>query len=353
MGMHVMREQKRMIHYDCLRILAAFSVVMLHSSAQFWYTLPIHSKDWVIANAYDALFRFGVPIFVMLSGALFLGRELDIRRLYTHNILRLVVLYFLWSAIYGIYDCLIYRQTDYKEILKELLNGRYHLWYLPMLIGIYMMLPILNNWVKHAEKRNVEYFLALFLVLKIGITTVTAFSDAYPVRYLVGFFDLSELDMACSYIGYFVLGYYVSHFGLPKRMVRWLYLSVIPAAICNVVLDTFLAFRRQEPQGTLYDSFGFFTLIIVLALFVFFTEKAGRIQVGSKCSRLIEEGSKATLGIYLMHVGALEVLEAKGLHTMTMPIALGIPVMSLLVVCACGILAAGLRRIPVIGRFIC
>ena len=86
--------QNRNIQYDLLRILAAFSVVMLHSAAQHWYDLPIDSLDWKVVNAYDACFRFGVPIFVMISGAIFLDplRELDMRRLYRHNILRLVVI---------------------------------------------------------------------------------------------------------------------------------------------------------------------------------------------------------------------------------------------------------------------
>ena len=71
--------KERIIHYDLLRIVAAFSVVMLHSTAQYWYTLDIYSSEWIIANTYDAIFRFGVPIFVMMSGALLLnpGYELN------------------------------------------------------------------------------------------------------------------------------------------------------------------------------------------------------------------------------------------------------------------------------------
>ena len=87
--------EKRMLHYDLLRILAAFSVVMLHSASQFWYTLPVTDKDWLIMNSYDSLVRFGVPVFVMISGALFLSddKKTDIKRLYTHNILRLLIIY--------------------------------------------------------------------------------------------------------------------------------------------------------------------------------------------------------------------------------------------------------------------
>lgn len=83
---------------------------MLHSATQFWYDLDVRSTEWVIANSYNAVFRFGVPIFVMISGALFLdnGYKLNLKRLYTRNILRLVILYIVWSCIYGLYDCIGY-----------------------------------------------------------------------------------------------------------------------------------------------------------------------------------------------------------------------------------------------------
>ena len=93
--------QNRNIQYDLLRILAAFSVVMLHSAAQYWYDLPIDGRAWKTVNAYDACFRFGVPIFVMISGAIFLDpkRELDVKRLYRHNMLRLAVIYLLHIGV--------------------------------------------------------------------------------------------------------------------------------------------------------------------------------------------------------------------------------------------------------------
>ena len=87
------KSETRLLHFDILRIIAAFSVVMLHSAAQFWYDLPISDPNWIITNSYNALFRFGVPIFVMISGSLFLNpeREANIRKLFTHNITRILI----------------------------------------------------------------------------------------------------------------------------------------------------------------------------------------------------------------------------------------------------------------------
>ena len=157
--MEAVSQDKRMIHYDLLRIVAAFSVVMLHSAGQKWYVLPVTDREWQIANAWDALFRFGVPIFVMISGAIFLNKDIGIKRLYFHNIFRLLAIYWIWSGLYGIYDC---RKrglgaAEWKEVVKELLGGRYHLWFLPMIVAIYMLVPILRSWVKSAEKSNLQY----------------------------------------------------------------------------------------------------------------------------------------------------------------------------------------------------
>lgn len=348
-------QEKRMIHYDLLRILAAFSVVMLHSAGQKWYVLPVTGREWQIADAWDALFRFGVPIFVMISGAIFLNRDSSIRRLYCHNILRLLVTYWIWSGLYGLYDCRNYdlEAAGWKVVAKEMLTGRYHLWFLPMIVAVYMLLPILRSWVKNAERKNLEYFLMLFLILKIGMSTVSALSASYLVEYATELLDAMEIGMACSYIGYFVYGYYIVRYGIPKKWHRAIYIGVIPCAALNILLDRYLSIRAGEPVGQIYDSYGVFTFVIVTALFLFFTDVMGKVSYSGPAARIIRELSEATLGVYVMHVGLLEILEERGIDTMLLPNIVGIPLMALGCCAACSLLAACLRRIPVLGRYLC
>ncbi len=345
---------KRMVHYDLLRILAAFSVVMLHSSAQFWYSLDINSKEWMIANSYDALFRFGVPVFVMLSGAVFLPkeRELNIKRLYTHNILRVAVSYVFWSALYGLRDSMYFdfTQVGWKEIVKEMIMGRYHLWFLPMIAGIYAILPILRVWVQNAERRNLEYFLTLFFILQILSRTIRA---AVPSVYLEYVLNTLQVDLVCGYVGYFVLGYYVSCVGIPSKYHKIIYWSVFPAAILNVVLGNGLSLRAGTPLGEIYDSFGLFTFCIVLACFLFFTEVVSRVRFSGKAETFITEISRGTMGAYVMHVGLMEVLKPHGIHSMMLPNIVGIPIYAFLCFAFCLAVASILRRVPFVGKYIC
>lgn len=344
----------RRVEIDLLRILACFSVIMLHCAAQFWYTKPVTDADWKIANAYDAVFRFGVPVFVMISGALFLNadKEINVKRLYTHNILRLVIIYVVWSCVYGLFDCRFYpwSELDKGDIFREIFAGRYHLWYLPMIVGIYMLLPILRSWIGHATKKNLQYFLLLFLVFQVGKETVLVLRQTEGMRYLWG---IVSLDMVCGYLGYFVLGYYMVHFGVEAKWHKWIYVSGILSAAANVVLGDYLAQQATVPVGEIYDSFGCFTFLIVVSLFLFFTDPMSKIQYPSWISRMIKEISLATLGIYLLHIGLIEFLEPFGIHSMMFAPAVCIPVFAVFCFFLCFAAAAVLRRLPFIGKYIC
>ena len=73
----------KIIAFDGLRILAAFAVVVLHTVAPLFLDL-YQSYDWNVANVYESLVRWSVPVFFMISGALFLNKRkgLNIGQLY-------------------------------------------------------------------------------------------------------------------------------------------------------------------------------------------------------------------------------------------------------------------------------
>lgn len=345
----------RIIHYDLLRIAACFSVVMLHTSAQLWYDYPINSTTWLICNSWDGLVRFGVPIFVMISGAVFLKgtRPLDVKRLYVHNILRLVVMYILWCLVYALWDCSKFdmRQAGFKAFINEWISGRYHLWFLPMLVGLYVLLPILRSWVEHAEKKNVQYFLGLFVVFQIGRESLRVLFAKSPM--VLSLINTTKVEMVCSYMGYFVLGYYIAQYGIPKKLHKWIYLAGALGCIANVALGNMLSLKAGEARGDVYDSYTFFTFCIAVALFLLFQEKLGERHFRPSVEKCIIGMSADTLGIYLMHVGLLELLKPIEWELFTSMPLVGIPLVAVFCFVICLAVSALLRRIPVVGRYLC
>lgn len=344
---------KRNTSIDLLRILAAFSVVMLHASAQNWYTTPVATTEWFIINTYDALFRFGVPIFVMISGALFLSspKAYDIKHLYQHNILRMFILYLTWSFGYGLYDCfkLGFPYLTFADIFRKMLQGRYHLWFLPMIICLYMLIPILKTWVTHAGEKEIKYFTLLFFLFQVVRTTIRCYVfDTAILNFMDGF----KPDIICSYVGYFVLGYFLYQKGLPKQTAKLLYLAFPFCCLANIILSTALSRKYGVPNGTVYDCYCLFTFLITVTLFHLFANVLRKKEYPAVVTTVISEISADTLGIYMLHIGIMESQLEFILYIKQMPAIYGVPLLAAVCFLLAMLPTMLIRRIPTIGRYL-
>lgn len=351
---------ERRTEIDLLRIAACFSVIMLHCSAQHWYDLSVWDSEWIICNTYDAVFRFGVPVFVMISGALFLNREgeIDLRRLYRKNIFRLVTAYWFWSFLYGLWDCRIWFGNEgviWKDYVMEFLLGRGHLWFIPMLVGIYVILPVLKGWTDHAPRRQIEYFLGLFLVLQIGVCTLEILEIPTMAKIILGFINV---PLVCSYVGYFILGYYMKKYPLSARCQKWLYVLGGMGILGAIAVSTLVSVHRGTANAAAYDSFSLFTLLVSAALFLLFQERVSMKKWGNISQKLIRELSMNSFGVYLAHFGIMEALQTVGIDSMGvfqrhMSHIWGIPLLAVLCFVISNFIAAVCRRIPLVGKYIC
>ncbi|MBR4445084.1 MAG: acyltransferase family protein [Solobacterium sp.] len=107
-----------MFSFDVLRVAATIAVILLHVSAQNWHSTDIHSFEWCVFTIYDGLVRWGVPIFTMISGAIFLNRDIPIKKIYTKHILRIITAFIFWSAIYALVN--LKNGPGFKETLNFL-----------------------------------------------------------------------------------------------------------------------------------------------------------------------------------------------------------------------------------------
>ena len=142
------KNQERELWIEALRIIACFSVVLLHVSAIGVQNLDIYSREWPIYVMFNSISRIGVCCFVMISGALFLGKSRgeNIGEIYKKYIFRIAILILVWSVMFFVFRLLKgdFDIISLKTIIIELINGYYHLWYLWMIIGLYAITPILK-----------------------------------------------------------------------------------------------------------------------------------------------------------------------------------------------------------------
>ena len=93
----------RIPYIDALRVWASVAVNAIHVCAQNWYVTDPLSWEWQVLNAFDSAVRWPVPVFIMISGVLFLDgeKQVSIERLYGKTIPRIIALILFWSSAYA------------------------------------------------------------------------------------------------------------------------------------------------------------------------------------------------------------------------------------------------------------
>ena len=348
-----MKQNKWLTQFDLLRILAALSVVSIHASAKLWYQFSIRSTDWVITNGINVLSRFGVPMFFMISGALLLApnREITVKELWLRHILRLFIIYVIWSCAYGAigYFSLHSDAISWKDLIKSMLTGSYHLWFLPYLLGIYALLPLLRKWTSVADKKDLQYFLMLFFVFSILKTTLASFIRTPEI---LAFLDSFKIDLACSFTAYFVLGYYLFHVGISEKWRKRLFVCFPVFCILNVAISTFQNWHWEKLTSDFSNTFGLFTMLMTATIFLFVTKKTFQKETSDGCQKLWKQLSLGTLGVYLIHLIILDLPFMGKLYASLSPI-LSIPLVTICCFLISLILATALRKLPLVGHFLC
>lgn len=145
---------KRNDSLDVIRIAAVFAVVMTHCTAPFVTNFQPDTAEFLWGNLLDSISRAGVPLFLMISGALFLDerREITLKGIICKNIKNIAVITVVWAVLYSaVYNVVIPltkgNAVHMETFIAGILNGYGHMWYLYMIMGIYVITPFLKKFV--------------------------------------------------------------------------------------------------------------------------------------------------------------------------------------------------------------
>ena len=213
-------EDKRIYYFDYLRILCAFFVTSIHVCSEYFYSLDVKSYKWKIAYFYNGLSRFSVPIFFMISGALFLNRDLSFGIIVNKYIKNLFIHLLLWSIIYSLMN-LNLSKFDIKQKLLQIIRGHYHLWYLFATIGIYIIVPFFREIVKNKQLFKsfiFLYFIFLFIIPNyIYLLSYYSKETSKLLYYLSSHMNLNNLSVNNFY---FIFGHYLNNKKEIKKQSR-------------------------------------------------------------------------------------------------------------------------------------
>ncbi len=341
----------RIVYCDVLKILASIAVVLIHVCSNWWYALAVKSKSWMVINIFDSLCRWAVPVFLMVSGILLLKPEKDItiKEVFVKYIKKAIVLIAFWEVVFAFaIQINSSEQLNITTVINRLVQGHYHLWYLYMIIGIYLVTPIIKQIVNGKNEKVLRYFLALWLVFQILIPTINNILDIYIKDNLLKvMIPKLEISVISGYVGYYVLGYYLNEKKFSKKQRIMLYCLGFVSSLMTIFLT-----KHYEKSQLFYVNFSATTFLQSVAVIVFIKEICLKTNITEKLKKNISKIASLTLGIYVIHPVFIEIIKSlevelypKHIVMLILPITVGVYFFSM---CVTYILS----KIPILGKYI-
>ena len=237
-----------------LKGIAIILVLIIHIMSSFKESIFVgyDERYQVLAVFIDKICRFSVPLFVALSGyglgQRYFKKTLKLGEFLSHRLWKLIPKYLLWCAILILAVKLIpswrsERPSPPISLLLLLGYADYHLYFVPMILQLYLLFPILrffyNRWSN----------LTLLFALLIQIIWFTTFSyqQKLPFNWYIFAEDREQYLWATNWIVYFVLGMHlpkILSFLNQKRLSWNLFLPLITIVVWIIL--SFEAINRLQ-----------------------------------------------------------------------------------------------------------
>lgn len=329
-----MINQNRLVWCDAIRLLAFFMLLSCHAADPF-YAAAAYASSGASADPelvqwgvrWGSLVRPCVPLFVMLTGVLSLPVKGSMESFYKKRIPRVFFPFLIWSVLYyltpwitgllGMDSSVVIKlfswaETDSQALSDGLANVvripyafsfiACHMWYIYMLIGLYLYLPIFSAWVERATKRQKEIFLFIW-----ALSTFLPYFTEYVNKYSFGTCEWNSFGLFyyfAGFSGYMLLGHYIQHY------IHWNWsktLSVSLPLLIGGFLITYSGYSyiMELPEKTPEQVELFWTYntpnVAMMTIACFLMVYRLRINPNSRISSWLSNLTVCGFGIYMIH----------------------------------------------------
>ncbi len=179
--------KQRRIELDIARAFAIMCVILCHATETIY---SFNRIGWIKLSSISRIFMFfsftigrlGVPIFLFLTGTLILKKKFqddnDVYKFYKKSLIPLIIVNLIWIIIYNIYFWISNQKNvvTCEFIIKELLLLKQvplpNMWYFPMIIGLYIVLPFVSKIVKTFSKKTLFILIGVMFIYSFIIPMI-------------------------------------------------------------------------------------------------------------------------------------------------------------------------------------
>lgn len=259
-----------------------------------------------------------------------------------------------WSVVYLVWAFFVSKAPVTLEnaldgLMYSLFSGAYyHFWFIYLIVGLYLLTPILRVIVAYNNPKIIWYFVILWFI-NVAVFPLIEFVTGYSLH--------DSLFVLSGFVGYFVLGTYLQRIQLRSSFLYGLFFLSLIFTIASTWIVTF----HYPSEGQTYFFFEYLSLNVIIESTILFIILS-RLNVNWKRGLssivypVIGVIGKNTLPIYLLHIIVMETLQ-RGylgfkLSITTINPFIGIPLIALITLLATLVLVLIMKKIPLLKRVI-
>jgi surface polysaccharide O-acyltransferase-like enzyme len=351
--------KKYLFQADVVRVVAILGALAIH------LMYPVYSRpdffggvSWWFAMLVNAIARTAIPLFVMLSGYLLLGKEYSLAQNLRRTFWRIGFPLLFWTATYFWWESYWFGKIfSWFDMGNIVLSGSvFNLYFLVILLNIYLALPILQPALA-VIKANVKWY--------FGVGSLVVGILLYVAQYLVfrNFPVVNIFTFGVPYLGYFLLGYLLKNIKMNRQ--KWIIaLSLLGGGFISTVVLTYLQiwlFSHNNLTFTLPSGIHFFDQylspnVAIMSVGLFWVLIQPQAVWNTWKNKVYRQAmllfSQAAFGMYLIHsivIGYLDVKYGFQIELVTGNLWLYLIKKSLLVIAICFVVITIWRRIPILN----
>ena len=325
---------------------------MIHTISTQWYKLDTHTTQWQILNIMDSLCRWCVPIFVMVTGMLLLNpeKEISISTIFKKYIKRIAILFLFWSITFTLLDQInATEKLTFETFIEKTIEGHYHLWYLYMLMGLYLITPIIKTFIQDKNKKLIEYFLILWFIFQGIFHVITVFKPFVKFQPMVSNFNMT---LAMGYVGYYILGYYLNKYP-PKRIFRIIIYFLALISIYIIVKETrYFVIEHYELRDTMYNYLSGPVCVTAMAIFMLVKQLFEGKKIEEKAGSIIRQLTKLSFAVYLIHPAFFIIMEKNEITILKYPLAISVLMYTTVIYLLSLAISFILSKIPIVNKYL-
>jgi surface polysaccharide O-acyltransferase-like enzyme len=268
----------------------------------------IRNEKNIWPGIFNSLARVCVPLFVMISGYLLLPMKTDYSTFLKKRFTRVSFPFIAFCIFYDIYYYIrgvIDVKTMLINIPKIFINYGSelgHLWFMYMIMGVYLLIPIFSPWIKSAKKEHFYFYFVIWLISSFSCYIHLAFPQIWGEVY---WNNNTVVQGFIGDFGYAVLGAFIKLHLKEKN----LYILGIILYLIGSGFTMFGFLYKREEAATCEEievTWKFDSINVVIATFGVFLLLRKVECKNEKVVKIFNDLALKSYGMYLIHIFFLQ-----------------------------------------------